>query len=87
MSYGGGIGLIVVGLILAIAVSEEQIGPVNIGLIGWILTAAGILLLVLAISQNNARRRTTTVATTTDAEGRQATTEKRTEADPQPPAV
>ena len=85
MGYGGAVGLIVVGLILALAVNEEQVGPVNIGMIGWILTIAGALLLVLTIAQQNTRRRTSTVATTTDAQGRQATTEKRVESDPPPP--
>ena len=63
MGYGGAVGLIVVGLILALAVNEEQVGPVNIGMIGWILTIAGVLLLVLTIAQQNTRRRTSTVAT------------------------
>lgn len=87
MGYGGAIGLIVVGLILALAVSEEQVGPVDLGMVGWILTLAGVALLLLSIMQNNARRRTSTVATTTDAAGRQATTERHTESDPPPPAV
>lgn len=85
MGYGGAVGLIVVGLILALAINEEQVGPVNVGMIGWILTLAGIALLVLSIAQQNTRRRTSTVATTTDAHGRQATTERHVESDPPPP--
>ena len=88
MGYGGAVGLIVVGLILALAVNQEQVGPVNLGMVGWILTLAGIVLLVLTIAQQNTRRRASTVATTTDAHGRQATTERHVETDPPaPPAV
>jgi purine-cytosine permease-like protein len=87
MGYGGGIGLIVVGLILALAVNEEQIGPVNVGLIGWILTLAGVLLLVLAIVQNNSKRTHTTAATTTHADGTQTTEQRSTERQDPPPAV
>lgn len=87
MGYGGAISLIVVGLILALAINEEEIGPVNVGMIGWILTLAGVLWLVLTIVQQNARRTSSTVATTTDASGRQATTERHHRSDPPPPAV
>jgi purine-cytosine permease-like protein len=87
MGYGGGIGLIVVGLILALAVNEEEIGPVNVGLIGWILTLAGVLLLVLAIVQNNSKRTHTTAATTTHADGTQTTEQRTTERQDPPPAV
>jgi hypothetical protein len=85
MGYGGAVGLIVVGLILALAVNQEQVGPVNLGMVGWILTLAGVGLLLLSIVQQNARRRQTTVATTTDAHGRQATSQRTVEADPPPP--
>ena len=85
MGYGGAVGLIVVGLILALAVNEQDVGPVNVGTVGWILTIAGILWLVLTVAQQNSRRRQRTVATTTDAYGRQATTERQVESDPPPP--
>lgn len=89
MGYGGPIGLIVVGLILALAVNEAAIGPLEITTLGWILVIAGLLWLVLTVVQQNTRRRHSTVATTTDAHGRQATTERHTESDPPPapPAV
>ncbi len=86
MGYGGGIGLIVIGLILALGVNEEQIGPVNVGVIGWILTLGGIVLLVLAIAQNNSKRSHTTTATTTHADGTQTTQQRSSEQDP-PPAI
>lgn len=85
MGFGGPIGLIVVGLILALAFNDQQIGPLQIPTIGWILVLAGALWLVLTLVQQNTRRRHTTTATTTDAQGRQATTQRTTEADPPPP--
>jgi hypothetical protein len=87
MGYGGGIGLIVIGLILALAINEEQIGPVNVGMIGWILTLGGIVLLVLAIAQNNSKRKHTTVATHTHADGTQTSEQRSTERQDPPPAV
>ena len=78
MGFGGPIGLIVVGLVLSFAFTEEQVGPLQI-------TA---LWLVLTVVQQNTKRRHTTTATATDAEGRQATTQRTTESDPPaPPTV
>ena len=88
MGFGGPIGLIVVGLILALAINEQQVGPLEVPTIGWILVLAGALWLVLTVVQQNTKRRHTTTATTTDAEGRQASTQRTTESDaPAPPAV
>jgi NhaP-type Na+/H+ or K+/H+ antiporter len=88
MGFGGPIGLIVVGLILALAFDQQQVGPLNVTTLGWILVLAGALWLVLTIVQQNTKRRHTTTATTTDAEGRQASTQRTTESDPPaPPAV
>lgn len=86
MGYGLGVFLLAVGLILAFAV-QDAISAVDLTMVGYILCLAGVLVLVLTAVQLNARRRTTTTATTTDAQGRQASTERRTESDPQPPAV
>ena len=85
MGFGGPIGLIVVGLILALAFNEQQVGPLNVTTLGWILVLAGALWLVLTIVQQNTKRRHTTTATSTDAQGRQATTQRTDEADPPPP--
>ncbi len=88
MGYGGPIGLIVVGLVLSLAFNEEQVGPLEITTLGWILVLAGALWLVLTLVQQNTKRRHTTTAVATDAEGRQATTQRTSEADPPaPPAV
>ena len=85
MGFGGPIGLIVVGLILALAFNEQQVGPLNVTTLGWILVLAGALWLVLTIVQQNTKRRHTTTATSTDAHGRQATTQRTDESDPPPP--
>ena len=87
MGYGGGIGLIVIGLILALAVNDETVGPVNVGMVGWILALGGIVLLVLAIAQNNSKRANRTTATTPHADGTQTTQPRTTELQDPPPAV
>lgn len=87
MGYGLGVFLLALGLILALAV-KDAIDAIDLTMVGWILAAAGLLVIALTAVQLNARRRHTTVATSTDAQGRQATTERRTETDPPaPPAV
>jgi hypothetical protein len=55
MSIGGGIFLIVVGAILAFAVSFTVAG-IDIHLIGYILMAAGVLGLILGIALLARRR-------------------------------
>ena len=85
MGFGGPIGLIVVGLVLSFAFTEQQVGPLRITALGWILVLAGALWLVLTIIQQNTKRRHTTTATSTDAHGRQATTQRTDESDPPPP--
>ena len=88
MGFGGPIGLVVVGLVLALALTEQQVGPLRVNMIGWILVVAGALWLVLTVVQQNTKRRHTTTATTTDAEGRQASSQRTTESDPPaPPAI
>ena len=87
MGFGGPIGLIVVGLVLALAFTEEQVGPLEVRTLGWILFLAGALWLVLTLVQQNTKRRHTTTAVATDAEGRQATTQRTSESDPPAPPV
>ncbi|MEO5666322.1 MAG: DUF6458 family protein, partial [Nocardioides sp.] len=81
MGYGLGVFLLALGLILAFAV-RDMIDAIDLTMIGYILCLAGVLVIVLTAVQLNARRRTTSTATTTDAQGRQATTERRVESDP-----
>ena len=85
MGFGGPIGLIVVGLILALAFNTQQVGPLEVTTLGWILVLAGVLWLALTLVQQNTKRRHTTTATSTDAHGRQATTQRTDESDPPPP--
>lgn len=85
MGFGGPIGLIVVGLILSLAFTERQVGPLEVTVLGWILVLAGALWLALTVLQQNTKRRHTATATTTDSEGRQASTQRTTESDPPPP--
>ncbi len=87
MGYGLGVFLLALGLILAFAVSDAIEG-VDLTMVGYILAGVGLLAIALTAMQANRTRQHTTVATSTDAQGRQATTERRTEQDPPaPPAV
>ena len=81
MGYGLGVFLLALGLILALAVTDA-INNVDLTMIGWILAAAGLLVVVLTAVQANRGRRTS--ATTTHADGSQTVSERRDDA---PPAV
>jgi membrane protein implicated in regulation of membrane protease activity len=81
MGYGLGIFLLALGLILALAVSDN-LADVDLTMVGWILAAVGLLAIVLtAVSTNRARR---TTAVTTHADGSQTVAQRRDDA---PPAV
>lgn len=80
MGFGLGIFLLAVGLILALAVTDT-LANVDLTMVGWILTAAGVLVIVLTAATTAARRRSTSVTTYSD--GSRAVSERR---DP-PPAV
>ena len=85
MGYGLGVFLLALGLIFALAV-QDGIDAIDLTMIGWILAAAGILVVVLTAVQANAKRSHTSTARTTHEDGSQSVTERRTEQDP-PPAV
>ena len=85
MGYGLGIFLLALGLILALAVPDNITG-VDVHLVGWILTLAGILVLVLTAVTLNRGRSARTVATTTHPDGSQTTTESAHRNDA-PPAI
>ncbi len=57
MGIGGGIFLIVVGAILAFAVSDAVSG-VDLAMIGYICMAAGVLTLIIALVVNAQRTNT-----------------------------
>lgn len=58
MGIGGSIFLIAVGAILAFAVSDSEIGGVDLEIIGYILMGAGVLGLLLTLLVFAPRRRT-----------------------------
>jgi uncharacterized protein YacL len=86
MGYGLGIAMIVIGLIFALAVEAEAPG-IDITTLGWILTLAGIVVVVLTAVQLNMRRRNSAVRATTHPDGSRTVTERHVESDPPPPAI
>ena len=78
MGYGLGAFLLAVGLILALAVTD-QINGVDLTMVGWILALVGILALVLTAVTANRARGMRTVESTQDSQGRHAVTERRTD--------
>jgi hypothetical protein len=56
MGIGGSILLIVVGAILTFGLKNQDLGPLNLDTIGWILMAAGLFGLVLTMWVWNSRR-------------------------------
>jgi membrane-bound ClpP family serine protease len=63
MSLGAGIGLFVIGAILAFAVNVE-VEWVDLNLIGYILMVAGVIGIILGIVLITRRRRSDTVSHT-----------------------
>jgi len=86
MGYGLGVTLLAIGLIFALAV-QDSIDAIDLTMIGWILAAAGALVIVLTAIQMNSRRQATTTATTTHSDGTQTTEQRTTERQDPPPAV
>ena len=58
MGIGGGIFLIVVGAILAFAVSDS-VDAIDLAMIGYICMAAGVLALIISLVVNAQRTNTT----------------------------
>jgi hypothetical protein len=56
MGIGGSILLIVVGAILAFALDDHDLGPINLDVVGWILMLAGLVGLILTLYFWNSRR-------------------------------
>ena len=78
MGYGFGAFLVVVGLVLALAVTDTVSG-VDLTMIGWIMALVGLGVLVLSAVTMNAGRRTRSVATTVHPDGSQTVQERRTD--------
>ena len=64
MGYGLGVFLLALGLILAFAV-QDAVEAIDLTMMGYILAAAGALVIVLTAVQTNRGRQHTSVATTT----------------------
>ena len=77
MGYGFGAFLLVVGLVLALAVTD-QVSGVDLTMVGWIMAIVGALVIVLTAATMG-RRGTRSVATTTHSDGSQTVSERRTE--------
>jgi hypothetical protein len=78
MGYGFGAFLLVVGLVLALAVTD-QVNGVDLTMVGWIMALVGAAVIVLAAVTMNRGRGTRSVATTTHSDGSQTVSERRTE--------
>lgn len=78
MGYGFGAFLLVVGLVLALAVTDSVNG-VDLTMVGWIMALVGAVLIVLTAVTWNRGRGTRSVATTTHSDGTQSVSERRTE--------
>ncbi|WP_144758671.1 DUF6458 family protein [Curtobacterium sp. 9128] len=78
MRIGTSIALIVIGAIVAFAV-DYQVAGLNLNLIGYILMAAGVVLLIisLAVAFGGRRTTTTTRAGVDPASGEQVTRQER----------
>jgi hypothetical protein len=78
MGYGFGAFLLVVGLVLALAVTDSVQG-VDLTMVGWIMAIVGALVIALTAATVNRARGTRSVATTTHSDGSQSVSERRTE--------
>ena len=86
MSIGTGIGLIVIGAILAFAIQLPN-AVVSLPLIGYILMAGGLVVLIIGlVLMTRKRQSVTTVTSGVDADGR-AVDQRRTAVTPNDPTV
>jgi hypothetical protein len=79
MGYGLGGTFLVVGLVLALAVTDTVRG-IDLSMVGWILAAVGAVLIVLTAVTLNGRRNSRTVQTTVHPDGSQTVNERRSQA-------
>jgi hypothetical protein len=86
MSIGTGIGLFVIGAILAFAIHLNN-AVVSLQLIGYILMAAGVVVFILGlVFMLRKRQSVTTVTSGVDADGR-AVDQRRTAVTPNDPTI
>lgn len=81
MGIGSGIFLSALGAILAFAVRDNLDG-VDLTMVGYILLAAGILVVALSALMSNQKRQHTAVTSTTGPDGRQSVEEVHSETSP-----
>lgn len=86
MRIGSGIALVVVGAAFAFAVRDSFDG-VDLTMLGYILLAAGVLVVALDLVMSSQKRTATTQQVHTDSAGNQQVTETRSESSPPPPTV
>ena len=77
MGYGFGAFLLVVGLILALAVTD-QVNGIDLTMVGWIMAIVGAVVIALT-AMTWGRRGSRSVETTTHRDGTQSVSERRTE--------
>ena len=78
MGYGFGGFLVVVGLVLALAVTDN-ISGVDLTAVGWIMALVGVVVLALTAFTWNRARGAHSMTTTTHADGSQSVSERRTD--------
>jgi uncharacterized sodium:solute symporter family permease YidK len=78
MGYGFGGFLLVVGLVLALAVTD-QVNGIDLTMVGWIMAAVGLALIVLTATTLNRSRGARSTATTVHPDGSQTVQERRTD--------
>ncbi|QCW49360.1 hypothetical protein FE634_01060 [Nocardioides dongxiaopingii] len=76
MGYGFGAFLLVVGLVLALAVTDSLNG-VDLTMVGWIMAAVGLVLIAITAMSWNSGRRARSVQTVTHPDGSQTVREHR----------
>jgi len=57
MGIGASIGLFALGAILTFAVTKNQVGAINLDMVGWILMIAGVVGLLVTLLVWTPRRR------------------------------
>lgn len=78
MGYGFGGFLVVVGLVLALAVTDSVSG-IDLTAVGWIMTLVGLAVLALTAFTWNRSGGAHSLTTTTHADGSQSVSERRTD--------
>ena len=78
MGYGFGAFLLVLGLVLALAVTDRLEG-VDLTTVGWIMALVGAVVIVLTAVTMNRGRGARSVSTTTHRDGSQSVSEQRTD--------